>query len=716
MGFIGEPTRPTDSHTIPAHDLHQFKTPGAREKSMRLYSDLKRDNAPQFLRSALPLFLAQVAIVAALLLSAASAQSNWSVQGRYLAQNGSPVFLSGVNYIPSDGWLLILKNWNPASVDRDMAALHNLGITSVRFPPLWPLLEPTPNRVDPVMLSHLNQLVTIAYRNKISVQVGAITGWMSGASFLPRWAGGNIFTDPRLVHSEELMASAVARTLKNNPGLQGYDFGNEVNVLVGSMHLHVTQQQASDWMHSIYGTLHHEDPRHPITNGVGSFGGTFDIDPIAADADFMSVHYYPYFSSTILQDPWIGQRTTYGVDYLVAYAAMTGKPVLVQETGVSQDWMPALEIPKYLRLTLMSTWAEGAAGYFWWGSNEISHADHPLAQYVNLSDSMSMFAQGEFPPIEYSFGLLTTQDQSKPVALEYARWNAVIRQLGLGWKNDLPVAYLLYPDHPNDSMARINTATAFTLAKEAHLEVRMWPEDKPIPKDAASVVIAGFSLSDQGKSMVTQYLHRGGVVYQSQHCNFPQVLTVNRTINETDKPVFVAAQAAGMFSIGQHIRVNAPLQLLNASPVSGQQVTILLGVLAPEPPDTSHHFQVPSRGILFRAAIDGGTYYYLAANLEQALARTYNPWQEDDSNLIYSVLNPAALVGIDSKYVELEAKSRGNQRLFLLLNHSNRFQDVVFRSVTPLHLENYITHAALGEGTGIPIRLMPGEVLVAIEK
>jgi hypothetical protein len=661
-----------------------------------------------------------VAIVAALLLpGGASAQSQWSVQGRYLAHNGSPVFLSGANYVPSDGWLLILKNWNPAAVNRDMVALHNLGITSIRFPPLWPLLEPTPNKVDPIVLSHLNQLVTIAYRNGISVQVGAITGWMSGASFLPSWVNGNIFTDPRLVHSEELMASAIARTLKNNPGLQGYDFGNEVNVLVGAMDLHVTQQQASDWMHSIYEAFHREDPLHPITNGVGDFSGSFDIGAIAAHADFMSVHYYPYFSSTMQQDPWIGQRTTYGADYLVAYAAMTGKPVLVQETGVCQEWMPGFEIPKYLRLTLMSTWAEGAAGYFWWGSSDISHAFHPPAQYIDLSHSTSTFAHGDFPPLEYSFGLLTTRDQPKPDALEYARWNAVIRQLGLGWKNDLSVTYLLFPDKPDnakDGTARMNTMTAFTLAKQAHLEVRMWPEDKPIPSDAASVVIAGFSLSDQGKATITRYLHRGGVVYQSGDCDFPQVLAVSGSTTQAEKPVFVAAQAAGIFSIGQHIRVNAALRLTNASPVSGQQVTMLLGLLAPEPPNAPLRFHMPSRGILFRAALDGGTYYYLATNLEQALAHTYNPWQKDDSNLIYSVLSPAAPVGIDSKYVELEAKSRGNQRLFLLLNHSNSFQDVVLRSATPLHLENYITHASLGGGTGIPIRLMPGEVLVTTEQ
>jgi hypothetical protein len=257
--------------------------------------------------------------------------------------------------------------------------------------------------------------------------------------------------------------------------------------------------------------------------------------------------------------------------------------------------------------------------------------------------------------------------------------------------------------------------TAFTLAKQAHLEVRLWPEDKPIPGDAASVIIAGFSLSDEGKAMVTQYLHREGVVYQSEDCDFPQVLAVRGATSHVDKPVFVATQAAGLFSVSERIRVNAPLQVANASPVYGQQVTMLLGLPVPESPDAPLNANAPWRGILFRAALNGGTYYYLAANLEQALVRTYNPWQNDDSNLIYSVLNPAAPVGINSKYVELETKSRGSQLIFLLLNHSNRFQDVVLRSVTPLHLENYITHASLGRGTEIPIRLMPGEVLVATE-
>jgi hypothetical protein len=117
--------------------------------------------------------------------------------------------------------------------------------------------------------------------------------------------------------------------------------------------------------------------------------------------------------------------------------------------------------------------------------------------------------------------------------------------------------------------------------------------------------------------------------------------------------------------------------------------------------------------VFFKADVGKGTYYYLAANLEEALSREYNPWDTDDSNLIYSVLRPESPIDIDSKFVELAVKTRGRERLILLLNHSNRFQDVVLRSAKELDLRDYMTHAALGAGREVPLRLMPGEVLMA---
>lgn len=651
--------------------------------------------------------------IALLPVAAAGAGQQPGIQGHYLTVDGKPVFLTGANYIPSTGWLPILENWNPQAIDRDMAALHKLGVVSVRFPPLWPLLEPEYGKVSSQELDRVNALVTIAHRNGISVTVGPLTGWMSGATFIPPWADGNIFTDEKIVKGEQMLEAAVARRLKNNPGLLGYDFGNEISAMAGMMHLRPTPDQTEQWMAAIYQAFHDADASHPVTNGLGGFGGSFDITAVGQHSDYMSVHYYPYFTSTLHQDPWIGQRTTYGVDYLVAYAAMTGKPVLVQEIGCSENWVPVSEIGQFMRLTLMSAWAQGAAGYFWWGSHNIDQNYHPPAKLMDLRYSMDSFKAGRFAGLEYSMGLLDTNNQPKPYALEYARWNAVIAHLGLGWKSDLPVAYLVFPEHVEGGATRTTEMTAFTLAKQAHMDVRMLAEGKPVPEDAAAVVIPGFSLSEKGKAAVKAYLGRGGTVLQSVANDFSDAIGVQGEGTETPSPVLTGGQAAGLFSIAEHVRVHADVKLLNAVPAEGAKVEVLLGIPEQTAGANRRHEDEQLRGVLFRTSVGKGTYYYLAANLEEALSRTYNPWSEDDANLIYSVLRAHGDLDIDSKYVELAVKSRGSQRLYLLLNHSNRPQDVVLRSAHDLRLANSITHAALGAGREISIHLMPGEVLAA---
>lgn len=652
------------------------------------------------------LFHGLLCLAFCLLSSSGFAQDRWTIQGQYLALNGKPVFLTGANYIPSTGWLMILENWNPEAVDRDMVALRKLGITCIRFPPLWPLLQPNIEEVSKEKLARLNQLVTIAHRNGIDVQVGPITGWMSGATFLPKWADGDIFTDARIIAGEQKLASDVARSLKDNPGLQGYDFGNEISAMASMMNLHPTPDQTGRWMDTIYQGFHLADPHHPVINGLGGFGGSFDIWTVAAHSDYLPVHFYPYFNRTMNMDPWIGQRTTYSLNSSIAHAAMTGKPVLVQEIGCSEAWVPKEDIAKFLRLTLMSAWAQGAAGYFWWGSHNIDPNYRVPTSEIAPKYSKPSFSEGIFDSLEYSMGLLDTHNQPKPYALEYQRWIAIIDKLGLGWKTDQPVCYLIHPEHSGRWSITMNQMTAFTLAKQIHMEVRMWPEGKPIPADAAAVVIANFKLSAEGKAAIIPYLEKGGGVYQSYESDFPEALTVKDSDATLSSPSFIANQAAGRFSVGEHVRIGAPLKLRDVSSAPDHEMQVLLAL-------PKHGADDQPRPVFVKTSVGKGTYYYLAVNLEDALSQTYDPWEEDDSNLIYSVLRPESPVYIDSKYVELVVRTRGAERLFLLLNHSDHFQDVVLRSRRNIQVQDYATQALLGAGNEIPLHLMPGQVWVS---
>lgn len=649
------------------------------------------------------------------------AQDRWGIQGQYLTLNDKPLFLSGANYIPSANWYFILKDWKPEIVEQDMAALHKLGVSTVRFPPFWSLTQPTPDTVDPVMLSHVNELLNIAHRNSIAVQIEPFTGGICGASYLPSWAEGDLFSDPKIVQGERKLVSEMVRSVKDSPGLMGYDFGNEVDILLRYyMKLNTKPEQARRWTETIYRAFHEADPQHAVTNGLGSIGSkgeNFGIWDVADSSDYMSVHSYAFFDDSIKYDPWVGQRTLYDMNYAVARASITGKAVLVQENGFSEAWVGSKdEIAKCLRISIMSAWAQGAAGYFWWGSHD-NDIDYRIpTNLVTLKYSEPALAHGIMNQLEYSEGLLDNNNQPKSYGLEFARWSAVIEKLGLGWKDNLPVLYLLYPDRAaeGDEPGRIQL-TAFALAKQTHADVRLWPQWKPIPSDAVGVVIANFGLSSQGRSVVRQYLENGGSVYQSWFPDFAAALDTKESSALPAVPVLIVSTPAlgtparnrlPLFE-GEHIRINAPVTLKRIAPPRDPQTQVLLWLKGSTPQTAL------TQPAFFKTRVGKGTYYYLALNLEEALAKTYNPWDQDDSNLVYSVLRPETPVSIDSKFVELFAKSRGEERIFLLLNRSDRFQDVVFRSAQNIRLCDFSTHVPLGEGTEIPLRLMPGQVLVA---
>ncbi len=649
--------------------------------------------------------------------AASSHQEQWGILDKYLTINGNAVFLSGANYIPSHDWYFILRNWNAESVERDLAALQKLGVVSIRFPVLWVLLQPEIGTINTDVLSNVNKLLNIAHRNGITVQVEFFTGAICGATFLPKWADGNIFTDPVIIEGEKRLVSEVTRSVRNNPGLMGYDFGNEENILARRMKLSPTAEQMRKWMEIIYQTAHAVDPHHAIASGMAGYGDSnpFSIWDEATTTDYMTLHSYCFFDATIKYDPWIGQRTLYDMNFAIAYQGMTGKPVVVQENGFSEAWIGSKEdITKCLRLSLMSAWAQGAAGYFWWGSHD-NDLDYRIpTEFVTLKYSQSSIGEGIMNQLEYSEGLLDTDNQPKIYGLEYQRWSSVISKLGAGWTNDLPVLYLLSPERSvQKSMERVQL-TAFTLAKQTHMEIRLWPAWKPIPSDAAAIVIANFGLSDEAKAAVRQYLENGGVVYQSWVNDFAEGLTAGEPETLSSPMLIASTPTSGIprrnhlpFAAGDHVRVNAKLKILNITAADKSDMYVLLS-LAPADPQSDGR-----RAVFFQVSVGKGTYFYLAANLEEALADVYDPWEEDDSNQIYSVVRPERSMRIDSKYVELFVKSRGNERLVALLNRSNRFQDVMLRSHQNIQIQDCTTHIRLGAGREIPLRLAPGEVVIA---
>jgi len=656
----------------------------------------------------------------------------WTLANGYFAYEGKPLFLSGANYIPSRDWYMDLaeKNWDPARIDADFAAMSAIGVRLLRYPPLWTLVQDDDGKIDTKALDRLDQLLTIAHRHGMTVQVEFFTGGVDGITLLPKWAvEGNMFTDPKILAREKELITAIANRVKNNPGLFGYDFGNETNLLhrrlERGMNIKVTRAQMRDWMAMITATAKAADPAHLITPGLSAertHSGLFNIWDLADTTDYSAIHSYAYFDGTIKTDPWIGQRTLYDVNYGIAYSAMAGKPVLVQEIGFAEWWIGNEEdVAKALRITLVSAWAQEALGYLWWGShNNPLDLRLPVEKNAEYSQPQLLTSNGLMNQLEYSEGLLDGDNHPKYYGLEFKRWADIISKLGVNWKELLPIVYILQPDNPKRGFADAVQRTAFTLAKQTHMNVKMWPEWKPIPPDAAAVAIAGFALTDKGKTHVAEFLNNGGTVLQTWTNDFAKNVTVSPDAAPLPAPTLqVAFPVEGVpmrntlmkLFDGERLRVNAPsLKVKPITTITGPETRVILATL-PEK-SKSQSGKTKANPILTETQIGKGKYYYFAGNLEEALTAAYNPWADDDSDKIYSVLRPAGHLYIDSKYVELFIKQRGNENLLILLNRSDTYQHTVIHSRQAITLQNYETRAPLGAGKELGISLKPGEVLI----
>ena len=101
-------------------------------------------------------------------------------------------------------------------------------------------------------MQRIDRVLELGAKYGMFFQITPITGWMSGGTFLPDWALGNVFTDPKIIEGEKFLVREFAKRYKDNPALEGFDFGNEINVLVDQMKLEVTPDDIDKWMHTIY--------------------------------------------------------------------------------------------------------------------------------------------------------------------------------------------------------------------------------------------------------------------------------------------------------------------------------------------------------------------------------------------------------------------------------------------------------------------------------
>ncbi len=323
----------------------------------------------------------------------------------------------GVNYTPSRNWFHHWLDLDLGEVRADFAAIRRLGADHVRIFPLWPLLQPHRGLIRTAAIDDLCTVADTAADTGLDVMIDVLQGHLSSFEFYPAWTRTrherNIFTDPDVISAQAELLRAVASAINDRPHVLGLSLGNEPNNMIPDNP--VTAAEVDRWLDALLKACHEAAPEgklhvhnaydaawyeasHPFTpRALATKGAMTIVHPWVFSNDCAN-RYGPLAVQTT-------QLAEYAVELANGHARTASRPVWVQEIGAPAPHIPADDAPAFAErsianlLTCTNLW-----GITWWCSHDV---DRTLA---------------DFPDLEYTLGLLGSDQTPKPLAEVYARF------------------------------------------------------------------------------------------------------------------------------------------------------------------------------------------------------------------------------------------------------------------------------------------------------
>ncbi|MFD7311872.1 glycosyl hydrolase [Promicromonospora sp. NPDC059942] len=333
----------------------------------------------------------------------------------------------GVNYTPSKDWMFQWMAIDPDVVRADFEAIAALGVDHVRVFPLWPVLQPNRTLIRQRALDDVALVADLAAEQGLDIAVDVIQGHMSGFDFVPAWLvnwhDGNMFTDQPAIDAQSALVAAVYDAVRDKPNFLGLTLGNELNQFQrpNPAAMPAKRDEITHWLTSLLEAPRDRDLGHLVTHSENDHLWYRDEHP------FVPVHASRLGDVTTVHS-WIfnGTAATYGalspqsvrhaewmIELSKAFAAQPGRRVWLQEVGAPSMNLAEAEMPEFCARTIEAALTtDDLYAITWWCSHDVTR---DLADYKDL---------------EYSLGLLDTENRVKPLGRRFAEVIAEARAAG----------------------------------------------------------------------------------------------------------------------------------------------------------------------------------------------------------------------------------------------------------------------------------------------
>jgi endo-1,4-beta-mannosidase len=303
---------------------------------------------------------------------------------------GQPVNWLGANFWSRTGGPLMWRQYDPAVVDGELRVLREHGLTMTRSFFYWPDFMPEPDAVDEDMAARFGDFLDRHAGQRMSTVPTFIVGHMSGQNWDPAWrAGRDLYADVWMVGRQAWFAGEMVRRFGSHPAVAGWLVSNEMPLYGGD---HAPPETVAAWAQILRDAVRAAGGRQPFSLGDGAWGieatgreNGFRLADAARLCDFLGPHVYPVGDDRI--------RQHYAAAWQCELAGTFGRPVVLEEFGVSSDFASEANAARYYRHVLHNSLLAGATGWIAWNNTDFDlpgqdpYRHHAFEQHFGLTDA-----------------------------------------------------------------------------------------------------------------------------------------------------------------------------------------------------------------------------------------------------------------------------------------------------------------------------------------
>lgn len=403
---------------------------------------------------------------------------------RKLTVDGEPTSWLGANFWSRTGGPLMWRNYDPAVVRDELRVLAEHGLRQTRSFFYWPDFHPEPDRIDTAKVELFRDFLDAHREQGMSSIPTFIVGHMSGENWDPAWRGGierDLYADVWLVARQAWFIERMVAALHEHPAVAAWLISNEMPIYGRRRgQPSAPTRDVTSWATLMVQAVRAGGGTQPVSLGDGAWGievtgedNGFSVRQTGELVDFVGPHVYRMETDQI--------RQHLAAAFLCELSSVAGKPVILEEFGLSTDFVSRPNQGHYYRQQLHNSLLAGATGWVAWNNTD----------YDNLS--------GQDPyrhhPFEMHFGITTNTGEPKAPLLELAEFAETLAAVDFvhteraDAEAALVVTSYLERDYPvstavDRSFAFRTLRQGYVAAREASLPVALTREEDGLAGDA----------------------------------------------------------------------------------------------------------------------------------------------------------------------------------------------------------------------------------------